>query len=125
MKFVVSSTELLSHLQLISRVINSKNTLPILGNFLFMLHNNELKVTASDLESTMETTLHIENVVEEGDIAIPAKLLTDTLKEFPEQPLTFIVNPENLDVEISWETGKFNIPGASAEDFPTVPLIKE
>lgn len=125
MKFVVSSTELLSHLQLISRVINSKNTLPILDNFLFKLHNNELKVTASDLESTMETTLHIENVLEEGDIAIPAKLLTDTLKEFPEQPLTFIVNPDNLDVEISWEKGKFNIPGASAEDFPEVPSIKE
>lgn len=125
MKFIVSSSELLSNLQSISKVISSKNTLPILDNFLFQLHNNELKITASDLETTLVTTLSIENVEKEGDVAIPAKLLTDTLKEFADQPLTIIVNPANLSVEISWSTGKFNIPGSNADDYPLVAELKE
>ena len=125
MKFIVSSSELLSNLQSISRVISNKNTLPILDNFLFQLHNNELKITASDLETTLSTTLTIENVEVEGDVAIPAKLLTDTLKEFADQPLTIIVDSSTLSVEISWSTGKFNIPGSNADDYPVVPEIKE
>ncbi|MDR1056167.1 MAG: DNA polymerase III subunit beta [Prevotellaceae bacterium] len=125
MKFIVSSSELLSNLQSISKVISSKNTLPILDNFLFQLHNNKLKITASDLETTLVTTLTIENIEVEGDIAIPAKLLTDTLKEFADQPLTIIVNPSNLSVEISWSTGKFNIPGSNADDYPLVPELKK
>lgn len=125
MKFIVSSSELLSNLQSISKVISSKNTLPILDNFLFQLHNNELKITASDLETTLITTLSIDNVETEGDVAIPAKLLTDTLKEFADQPLTIIVNPSNLSVEISWSTGKFNIPGSNADDYPVAPALNE
>ncbi|MEA1875655.1 MAG: DNA polymerase III subunit beta, partial [Bacteroidota bacterium] len=83
MKFVASSTDLLSHLQAISRVISTKNTLPILDNFLFELRGNELVITASDLESTMITTMSLENTDGEGVVAIPARILTDTLKEFP------------------------------------------
>ena len=86
MKFVVSSIELLRHLQAVSRVISSKNTLPILDNFLFKLEDNKLEITASDLESTLITNLTLENASDSGSIAIPARLLTDTLKEFPEQP---------------------------------------
>jgi DNA polymerase-3 subunit beta len=125
MKFVVSSTELLSHLQAISRVISSKNTLPILDNFLFNLESGKLTITASDLESTLVTMMTLENTSEEGLLAIPAKLLLDTLKEFPEQPLTFEVNKDTKAVVISSQNGKFTVMGQNGEDFPQIPSIKE
>ncbi|MBU8893935.1 MAG: DNA polymerase III subunit beta [Bacteroidales bacterium] len=125
MKFVISSTELLSHLQAISRVISNKNTLPILDNFLFQLNDKELKVTASDLETTLITTISLENVTDEGSIAIPARILTDTLKEFPDQPLTFDINNETFGVVITTENGKYNIVGQNGEDFPQLPVIKD
>jgi len=125
MKFVVSSTDLLSHLQAVSRVISSKNTLPILDNFLFRLDGNELEITASDLESTLITKMMLENASDSGTIAIPARILTDTLKEFPEQPLTFEINLDSLAIVISSENGKFSIVGQKGSDFPQLPTIKE
>ena len=125
MKFVASSTELLSRLQAVSRVISSKNTLPILDNFLFNLKGNELTITASDLETTLITTLTLDNIEGEGIIAVPAKILTDTLKEFPEQPLTFEVNPESLGIEIFSENGKFSIIGQEGDDFPNLPDMED
>ncbi len=121
MKFVVSSTELLSHLQAISRVISSKNTLPILDNFLFELKDDQLVATASDLESTLITTVPLETSVGEGIIAFPAKILTDTLKEFPEQPLTFDIDKSSLAVKITSQNGIFSIVGQNGEDFPKLP----
>lgn len=125
MKFVVSSSDLLSHLQAISRVVSSKNTLPILDNFLFDLRGNELHITASDLESTLITKMALENVTDSGMIAIPAKLLTDILKEFPEQPLTFDIDTQTMGVVISSQNGKFTIPGQNGAEFPQLPKIKE
>ncbi|MCK5170087.1 MAG: DNA polymerase III subunit beta [Bacteroidales bacterium] len=125
MKFVISSTELLSHLQAISRVISNKNTLPILDNFLFQLSDKELKITASDLETTLITTITLENVTDEGMIAIPARILTDTLKEFPDQPLTFDINTDTFGIVITTENGKYNIVGQNGEDFPQLPVIKD
>lgn len=125
MKFVISSTELLSHLQAISRVISNKNTLPILDNFLFQLADKELKITASDLETTLITTITLENVTDEGSIAIPARILTDTLKEFPDQPLTFDINTDSFGVVITTENGKYNVVGQNGEDFPQLPVIKD
>lgn len=124
MKFVVSSTELLAHLQNVSRVISSKNTLPILDNFLFKLDSNELEITASDLESTLITRITLENASEDGSIAIPARILTDTLKEFPEQPLTFEIDIAKLSIVINSENGKFTIVGQNAGDFPQMPTVK-
>jgi DNA polymerase-3 subunit beta len=125
MKFVVSSTELLGHLQAISRVISSKNTLPILDNFLFNLSGNDLEITASDLESTLITRMKLENTQGDGTIALPARILLDTLKEFSAQPLTFDINPDTLAVVISSENGKFNIVGQNGIDFPALPVIKK
>lgn len=125
MKFVVSSTVLLDHLQSVGKVINPKNTLPILDNFLFNLKDNELEITASDLESTLITKINIENTTDTGSIAIPARILTDTLKEFPEQPLTFDINTETMAVVINSENGQFNIVGQQGEDFPQLPTIKD
>ncbi len=118
MKFVVSSSELLSNLQAINKVITTKNTLPILDNFLFELESNELVITASDLETTMVTRLMLDNVESAGSIAIEAKRLTDILKEFPEQPLTFDINTDAFSVDIYSENGKYSVIGQNAEDFP-------
>ncbi len=125
MKFVVSSTELLSHLNAISKVISSKNTLPILDNYLFQLEENRLTVTASDLESTLITSLNLDNTEGQGDIAVPARLLNDTLREFPEQPLTFKIEQETFSIDIYSENGKFSIVGQSGDDFPQLPKLKE
>ena len=101
MKFVVSSTELLSHLTAISKVISNKSTMPILDNFLFQINSeNLLTITASDVETTLITTMELDNVDGEGMIALPAKLLIDTLREFPEQPLTFQVDTSTFGVQV-------------------------
>ncbi len=125
MKFVVSSTDLLSHLASISKVISSKSTMPILDNFLFRLSENGLTITASDLESTLITHMELDNTEGDGTIAVPAKLLTDTLKEFPEQPLTFQINLDTFAIEIFSDNGKFSIVGQNGEDFPELPSVNE
>ncbi len=125
MKFVVSSTELLGHLQAISRVISSKNTLPILDNFLFNLSGNDLEITASDLESTLITRMKLENTDGDGTVALPARILLETLKEFSVQPLAFDINPDTLAVTITSENGKFNVVGQNGIDFPALPAIKK
>ncbi|MEN8116193.1 MAG: DNA polymerase III subunit beta [Bacteroidota bacterium] len=123
MKFVVSSTELLSHLSAISKVISSKSTMPILDNFLFQLSETELTITASDLESTLITSMELDNIEGDGAVAVPAKLITDTLKEFPEQPLTFQIDKDSFNVEIFSDNGKFSIMGQDAGDFPEQPQV--
>jgi DNA polymerase-3 subunit beta len=125
MKFVVSSTELLSHLAALSRVISSKSTMPILDNFLFQITESALTITASDLESTLITSLELDNIEGEGSIAVPAKLFIDTLKEFPEQPLTFQIDGGSYTVEIFSDNGKYSITGQNAEDFPELPKLDE
>ncbi len=122
MKFIVSSTYLLKQLQVLGGVINSSNTLPILDNFLFELNNSKLTVSASDLETTMSSTITVESD-SEGSVAIPAKLLLDTLKTFPEQPLTFIVE-ENNTVEISSNHGKYALAYANGEEFPKAVALE-
>ena len=125
MKFVISSTELLGHLSSVSKVISSKHTLPILDNFLFTLKDSELVITATDLETTMITRIELDNVEGEGSLALEARRLTNMLKEFPEQPLTFEANLESLNVDILTENGKFSIVGQVGEDYPELPKIVE
>lgn len=116
MKFIVSSSYLLKQLQVLGSVINNSNTLPILDNFLFDLDHKNLTVSASDLETTMSATLEIDST-SKGSVAVPAKLLLDILKTFPEQPLTFTVE-ENSTIEISSNSGKYAIAYALGEEFP-------
>jgi DNA polymerase-3 subunit beta len=116
MKFIVSSSYLLKQLQVLGGVINNSNTLPILDNFLFELEHSKLTVSASDLETTMASTLEVESD-SEGSVAIPAKLLLETLKTFPEQPLTFVIEDNNT-IEISSNHGKYALAYASADEFP-------
>ena len=116
MKFIVSSSYLLKQLQVLGSVINSNNTLPILDNFLFDLDHNVLTVSASDLETTMSATLEIDSE-SKGSVAVPAKLLLEILKTFPEQPLTFTVE-ENNTIEISSNSGKYAVAYAPSDEFP-------
>ena len=116
MKFIVSSSYLLKQLQVLGNVINSSNTLPILDNFLFDLDHNVLTVSASDLETTMSATLEIDSE-SKGSVAVPAKLLLEILKTFPEQPLTFTVE-ENNTIEISSNSGKYAVAYAPSDEFP-------
>ncbi len=126
MKFIVSSTELLSHLQSISKAISGKATIPILDHFLFELSDGQLTITASDLESTLITKMTPENTDGDGSIAIEAKRLLDILKEFPEQPLTFEIDlDDTLSTDILSENGKFSVVGAPADEFPKLPELGE
>ena len=106
MKFVVSSTALYSHLQAIGRVINSKSTLPILDCFLFSIEDNKLAITASDNETTLDTILEIIDSEGNYQFAIPSKTLLDAIKELPEQPITFDINTQSMEVSIQYMNGK-------------------
>lgn len=123
MKFIVSSSYLLKQLQVLGGIINNNNTLPILDNFLFDLDNRSLSVSASDLETTISSKLEVEST-EKGMICVPAKLLLETLKTFPEQPLTFTVGDNNT-IEISSNHGKYALAYASGEEFPNAVEIKD
>ena len=123
MKFIVSSHSLLKKLQILLDVVNATNTLPILDNFLFQINKNFLKVTSSDLETTMSTTLEIESE-SSGEIAVPARLLVDALKNFAEQPLTFSSQEDSI-LEINANDGKYRISFVSAEEYPKPIEIKD
>ncbi len=123
MKFIVSSSYLLKQLQVLGGVISNSNTLPILDNFLFELDNDTLSVSASDLETTISAKLDVESS-DQGTIAVPAKLLLETLKTFPEQPLTF-VSADNHTVEISSNHGKYALAYADGEEFPKAVELEE
>ncbi|MBP6978314.1 MAG: DNA polymerase III subunit beta [Lentimicrobiaceae bacterium] len=122
MKFIVSSTSLLRNLQAISGVLNASNTLPILDDFLFRLKEDQLEITASDLETTMTVSIPTTKAEEPGVVAIPAKILMDTLKTFSDLPLTFTISDENFGVEISTGEGKYKLTGHNSDEFPKVPV---
>ncbi|MEC8397773.1 MAG: DNA polymerase III subunit beta [Bacteroidota bacterium] len=123
MKFIVSSESLLRELQILGGIINNNNTLPILDNFLFHLNGNQLILTASDLETSMSATIEVESQ-DNTVIALPARLLLDTLKTFPEQPLTFVKTNENT-VEISANNGKYALAYLDGEDFPKAAQVRD
>ena len=123
MKFIVSSAALLKELQMLGGVINNTNTLPILDNFLFEINGNTLTLTASDLETTFSTKITVESE-SNSMIALPARLLLDTLKTFPEQPLTFLKTEKNT-VEISANNGKYAVAYVEGEEFPKAAQVTD
>ncbi len=123
MKFTVSSSALLSLFATADKVISNKNTLPILDYFLLELKGNELRVTTSDLETTLTGSITVDGVESEGTIAAPAKLMLESLKQFAEMPLTIEVNDQNWEIRLSWKTGSLSIPGASAVSYPAVAQL--
>ncbi|HEY0059398.1 MAG TPA: DNA polymerase III subunit beta [Flavisolibacter sp.] len=123
MKFIVSSSQLLKQLQHISGVINSNTVLPILEDFLFVVENSTLTVVATDLETVMRIRLNIE-AREAGKVCIPAKILMDTLKNIPDQPLTFNID-KNFGIEITSDNGKYKVMGENPDNFPKEPAADD
>ena len=123
MKFIVSSTALSSHLQAISRVINSKNALPILDCFLFELKDGTLSITVSDSETTMVTSVEVNESDADGRFAVAAKTILDALKEIPEQPLSFEVNTNSLEITVQYQNGKYSLMGQNADEFPQSAML--
>ncbi len=123
MHFIVSSNHLLRHLQMLSGVLSSNNTLPILDHFLFDLAPGEALISASDLETTMTVKLEV-RTEDTASIAIPAKMLLDILKAFPDIPLTFKADPDTYAIELVSDAGKYKLTGANGEEFPKTPALE-
>lgn len=125
MKFVVSSNTLLTRLQAVSKVIGGKPVQPILDNILLIASEGALYATASDKETTMEAKIEVDSMEEGGEITIPAKILLDMLKEFPEQPLSFDIDTLSNEVKIISEKGEFSVMGENAEDYPIQSALND
>lgn len=122
MKFIVSSSVLLKQLSAINGVVSTNPIVPILENFLFQLDSTQLTVTASDLQTVMITELQVEST-DKGAIAIPAKLLLDTLRGLPEQPIALKVDGETFGIEIVSDNGRYKLSGENPIDFPKIPSV--
>lgn len=119
MKFIVSSSVLLKQLQQINGVIQANNVLPILEDFLFEIDKNTLTVTATDLETVMRVKLDVE-AKDSGKVCVPAKILMDSLKNLPDQPLTFNID-KNYGIELTSDSGKYKVMGENPDNFPKEP----
>ena len=124
MKFIVSSSYLKKELAAINGVITTNPVVPILENFLFEINDGKLTVTASDLQTSMVTELEVE-AKENGSIAVPSKILMETLTNLPEQPVTFSIDEETYSIEINSDNGRYKLSGENATDFPKVPTVSD
>lgn len=124
MQFDISSSELQKHLQIAAGAISTNPVLPILEDFLFTVEGGELTIASSNLELTVVTKMLV-NADKNGQIAIPAKILLDTLKALPDQPINIAINEENHSVEIKSSYGKYRLAGDATEEFPDIPEPNE
>lgn len=122
MKFIVSSSALLKQLSAINGVVTTNPVVPILENFLFEIKEGKLTITASDLQTSMMTEIDVE-AKEDGNIAVPAKILMETLKNLPEQPVAFTIDQDTYSIEISSDNGRYKLAGENATDFPKIPSV--
>lgn len=125
MRFTLSSTALSSRLQTLSRVISSKNALPILDCFLFEVRNNQLSITASDSENVMQTTLPLDECDGNGSFAVPNRTILDAVKELAEQPLVFDVDTNNLTIKVVYQNGLYNFTAQNAAEYPRFQPIPD
>jgi DNA polymerase-3 subunit beta len=124
MRFIVNSINLLKSVQALGGVLNAKNTLPILDNFLFELKDQTLSITASDLETIMTVKLDLEMAEDDGNVAVPARLLLDVLRAFSNVPIAFTVDME-YKIELAAGEGKYNLSGYNPDEFPKYPDLQE
>lgn len=118
MRFTLSSTALNSRLQTLSKVINSKNSLPILESFLFEIRNGLMTITASDSENVMQTTVALDSHDSDGDFAVPSHTILDAVKELPDQPLSFDVNLDTYEVTVGYQNGLYHFAAQNAQEYP-------
>ncbi len=124
MKFIVSSSYLLKQVSAINGVITTNPVVPILENFLFEIKSGTLTITASDLQTSMITEIEVE-AKEDGSIAIPARILMETLRNLPEQPVTFSIDSDTYSIEINSDNGRYKLSGENATDFPKIPTVSD
>ncbi|MBI1183422.1 DNA polymerase III subunit beta [bacterium] len=124
MKFIASSSTLLKKLSQLNGVVSTNAVIPILEYFLFEVESGILTVTSTDLETSMRSSIPVESK-EECRIAVPAKLIIDFLKTLPEQPITFTVSPDNNNIELTSDKGRYKISGESPDDFPRMPEVED
>lgn len=123
MRFTLSSSALNSHLQTLAKVINSKNSLPILDCFLFEIAGGRLNITASDSENVMKSSIQLNESDTEGSFAIPNRTILDAMKELPDQPLTFDVDTLSLTIKVLYQNGIYNFAAQRADEYPcTQPM---
>ena len=125
MKFIVSSLKLLKSLQALSGVIGSNNTLPILDDFLFQLSDSGLKITVSDLETTMTVNLMPDVMEGAGEVTIPARILLDIMKNFPDVPVTVNIAEDTLAVVLNAGEGQYKLSGHKSDEFPQIPVMED
>ena len=118
MRFILSSSALNSRLSTLSKVINSKNALPILDCILFSIENGTLTLTASDSENMMKSNIALEESDTNGSFCVPNRTILDAVKELPEQPLTFEVNLETYTIKVIYQNGMYNFAALNADEFP-------
>lgn len=123
MRFIVSTSTLLKQLLAVNGASSSSTVLPILENFLFEIKDGTLTVSATDLQTSMTTSLAVESK-EGGKVAIPSKILLETLKTLPDQPISFSVDDKTFSIEISAGDGKYKLSGENGEDFPKIPIVE-
>lgn len=123
MRFIVSTSTLLKQLQAVNGASSSSTVLPILENFLFEIKDGILTISATDLQTSMTTTLSVESK-EDGKIAIPSKILIETLKSLPDQPIAFNVDKSTFAIEINAGDGKYKLTGENGDDFPKIPTVE-
>ena len=123
MRFIVSTSTLLKHLQIINGASSSSTVLPILENFLFEIKENNLIISATDLQTSMTTSLVIESK-ENGKVAIPSKILLETLKTLQDQPISFHIDDKTFAVEIKVGEGQYKLSGENGDDFPKIPVVE-
>ena len=120
MKFSVSSSDLLKHLNIGNGAISSNPVLPILEDYLFTIDGSSLTIASTNLETTIITKMDV-NADQNGKIAVPARILTDTLKALPEQPINFTIDDETFGIELTSAYGEYRLAGDNPEDFPEIP----
>ena len=127
MRFTVSSSALSSKLNMLAKVIGSKNSLPILDCFLFQVANGEMSITASDSDNVIKSTLALTDHDGEGEFCVPNRVFLDALKELPEQPLHFDVDAagEAVAIKIVYQNGLYNFTGQSAEEYPRTQSMND
>lgn len=123
MRFIVSTSTLLKQLQAVNGASSSSTVLPILENFLFEIKEGSLTISATDLQTSMTTSLAVESK-EDGKVAVPSKILLETLKTLPDQPIAFNVDDQSFAIEISAGDGKYKLSGENGEDFPKIPVVE-
>lgn len=125
MRFTVSSSALSSKLNMLAKVIGSKNSLPILESFLFEVANGEMTITASDSDNIIKSKIELTDSEGEGEFCVPNRVILDALKELPEQPLNFDIDTDTYAIKIVYQNGLYNFTGQNAEEYPRTQNMSE